>query len=321
MPRKPYPGPPAASQLHVENAVRSGISLSGRTQQFLDSTHPAILWAIAIVLIIIAAYADTFTGHGIEWVIFYVPPVAMLAWHRGWSAARMAAIACGLAGLFVEVTAIGVDEAGGVQLWNAAVQTGIFMFVGFLLAQLRSALREEHQMARTDELTGVANNRSFLEIATAELARQRRYYHPLSLAFLDCDNFKRINDFYGHAKGDELLRRVALTITQTLREVDVVARMGGDEFAILLPESDQKAAAYVIRKLRNAIKPVGEQYGVTFSMGIVTYLQPADSIDQMLNAADKVMYEVKRSGKNSARHRTFGRFRGEDDEQGILPGI
>ncbi len=310
-----------ASQLHVERPGRPGTGLSGLTQQFLDRTHPAILYGIAVVVIIIAAIADILTGPRIQWVIFYLPPVAMLAWHRSWPAARFAAILCGLAGLAVDMATTGTYEPRGVQLWNAAVRTGIFLFVGFLLAQLRSALREEQQMARTDELTGVANNRSFLEIASLELARQRRYYHPLSLAFLDCDNFKRVNDFYGHAKGDELLRRVALVITQTLREVDVVARLGGDEFAILLPESDQKAAAFVIRKLRNALKPIGEQYAVTFSMGIVTYLQPADSVDQMLSAADKVMYEVKRSGKNSARHRTYGRFRSEDDEQGILPGI
>ncbi len=294
--------------------------MSGLTT-FLDHAHPAILYTIAAVLIAIAAVSDLFTGSEVQWAIFYLPPVAMLAWHRNWGAARVAAVACGIVSLYVDVYTSVDLRLTAVQLWNAGVRMGVFLFVGFLLGQLRGLLREEHQMARTDELTGVANNRSFLEYATLELARQRRYYHPLSLAFLDCDNFKRVNDFYGHAKGDELLRRVALTITQTLREVDVVARLGGDEFAILLPESDQKAAAYVIRKLRNALKPVGEDYGVTFSMGIVTYLQPAESVDQMLKAADKVMYEVKRAGKNSAKHRTYGRFRGDDEVQGVLPGL
>ena len=320
MPRKPYPGPPVASQLHVEAGARPGSALAELTS-FLDRTHPAVLYGIAVVLMVLAIAADVWTGANIEWSIFYLPPIAMLAWHRNWPAARVAAIVSGLAVLAVDMSTAGSFEPRPMQLWNAGVKTGVFLFVAFLLGQLRGLLREEHQMARTDELTGVANNRSFLEFATLELARQRRYYHPLSLAFLDCDNFKRVNDFYGHAKGDELLRRVALTIMQTLREVDVVARLGGDEFAILLPESDQKAAAYVVRKLRNALKPVGDDYGVTFSMGIVTYLQPADSVDQMLKAADKVMYEVKRQGKNAARHRTFGRFRGDDDVQGILPGL
>jgi diguanylate cyclase (GGDEF)-like protein len=318
--RKAYPGPPVARQLALERDGRAGSALSGLTH-FLENTSAVVLYGIAAVLLLIAAAADELTGPRILWLIFYLPPIAMLAWYRNWPAARLAAITAGVAGLAVDVYSSGAAAPTPTQWWNAGVHTGVFLFVGFLLGQLRMALREEQQVARTDDLTGVANNRSFLEFATLELARQRRYYHPLSIAFLDCDNFKRVNDFYGHAKGDELLRRIALTITQTLREVDVVARLGGDEFGILLPESNQKAAAYVVRKLRNALKPIGEQYGVTFSMGIVTYLQPADSVDQMLHAADKVMYDVKRAGKNSARHKVFGRFPEEDDEQVMLPGI
>ncbi len=319
MKRKPYPGPPVTRELRVTraNTPRGILSLT----DFIDRAGPAVQYAIAALLTLFAAATDLWTGAFAAWAVFYIPPVAMLAWHRSWPAARTAAIIAGVVVLLVDIISDRVYPPSYLMYWNALVHMGILLFIGHILAQLRLALREEHEMARTDELTGVANNRSFLESATQELARQRRYYHPLSLAFLDCDNFKRVNDFWGHAKGDELLRRIALVITQTLREVDVVARMGGDEFAILLPESDQKAAAHVIRKLRNSLKPIGQQYGVTFSMGIVTYLQPADSIDQMLTAADRVMYEVKRAGKNSARHRTYGRSRDGDDEQGVLPGL
>ena len=320
MRRKPYPGPPVTRQLELDNDGRPDSLVSSLTS-FLENAHAVVLYGIAAALLLIAAVADEFTGPDIAWLIFYLPPIAMLAWYRTWPAARLAAIAAGVAELAVNVYSSGLSAPTATQWWNAGIHTGVFLFVGFLLGQLRMALREEQQVARTDDMTGVANNRSFLEFATLELARQRRYYHPLSLAFLDCDHFKRVNDFYGHAKGDELLRRIALTITQTLREVDVVARLGGDEFGILLPESDQKAAAYVVRKLRNALKPIGEQYGVTFSMGVVTYLQPAESVDQMLHAADKVMYDVKRAGKNAARHKVFGRFSDEDDEQVMLPGL
>lgn len=318
MARKPYPGPPVAREFIVTRVDgRRRLALT----EYIDGLHPATQHVIAYFLLVVAAFTDFYSGANATWSIFYLPPVAMLAWHRSWGAARNIAVAAGLASLVVDMLSHGMTSPPGIMLWNGAVALGLFLFVGFILAQLRQALREEHQMARTDDLTGVANSRSFIEFATLELARQRRYYHPLSLAFLDCDNFKRVNDFFGHAKGDELLRRIALVITQTLREVDVVARLGGDEFGILLPESDQKAAAHVMRKLRNALKPIGEQYGVTFSMGIVTFLEPADSVDQMLVAADRVMYEVKRSGKNSARHRTIGRFSDETDEQGVLPGF
>jgi diguanylate cyclase (GGDEF)-like protein len=318
--RKPYPGRPVARQLQLDRDDRRGSLVRGLTH-FLENAHAAALYGIAAVLLVGAAAADFFTGPDIAWLIFYLPAVALLAWYRNWPDTRLAALAAGVADLAVNVYSSAARVPTPTQWWNAGVHAGVFLFVGFLLAQLRSALREEQQVARTDDLTGVANSRSFLEYATLELARQRRYDHPVSIAFLDCDEFKRVNDFYGHARGDELLRRIALTITQTLREVDVVARLGGDEFGILLPESDQKAAGYAMRKLRNALKPVGDQYGVTFSMGIVTYLHPAQSVEQMVRAADKLMYDVKRTGKNAARHKVFGRFAEESDEQGVLPGL
>lgn len=315
MARKPYPGPPAARQVRVQLADGPERLIS-RLGEFLEQAPALILYTTAVVLLVIAGVTDILTGPLVQWAVFYLPPVVLLAWFRSWPAARLAAVAGSLVGLAVQT-----HIPTRIDFWNAAEHAGVLLVVGFVVAQLRSALREEHQMARTDDVTGVANSRSFLEFATTELARQRRYGHPVSLAFLDCDNFKRVNDFYGHAKGDELLRRIALTITQTLREVDVVARLGGDEFTILLPESDQKAAAAVVRKLRNALRVVGDQYGVTFSMGIVTFLQAANSVEQMLNAADKIMYEVKRAGKNASRHRVFGRPDVADTEQGVIPGI
>jgi diguanylate cyclase (GGDEF)-like protein len=313
--RKPYPGPPVARQFGLERTDEPERPIQ-RLTQFLEHGTPLVLYPIAAVLVLIAALTDIVTGPNVDWSFFYLPAVVLMAWFRSWPAARITAIASSLAGLAVQTYRPSINDA-----WNAGAHAAIFLFVGFVVAQLRSSLREEHQMARTDDLTGVANSRSFLEAATLELARQRRYGHPMSLVFLDCDNFKRVNDFYGHAKGDELLRRAALTITQTLREVDVVARFGGDEFAILLPESEQRAAAAVVRKLRNSLRLVGDQYNVTFSIGIVTFLQPADSVEQMLNAADKVMYDVKRTGKNSAKHKVYGRTEIADGEQGILPGI
>ena len=285
----------------------------------IESMGSVTRYFIAFVLIVAIAIIDAVTGPEIAFSIFYLLPVSMLAWFDGWKIGRIAVFASGLAWLIADTMSGATYSIVGIQYWNAAVRTGFFFIVARILAQLRHAVREEHRLARTDELTGVANSRSFIEFASLELARQRRYDHPISIAYLDCDNFKRVNDFYGHSRGDELLRKVALCTTQTLREVDVVARLGGDEFAILLPESDQRAAASVTRKLRNSLKMVGDQYGVTFSIGVVTYLQPAESVDQMLHAADKLMYEVKRAGKNASRYKVFGANGTSEDEQGVLP--
>ena len=319
MSRKPYPGPPLARHFHVapEDGPKGFVDYANA----LDRVAPLALYFIAFVLIAGVALIDIVTGPEIAFSIFYVLPVAMLAWYHSWRTARIAVFASGLTWLIADTMSGATYSIESIQYWNAAVRTGFFFIIALILSQLRHALREEHRLARTDSLTGVSNSRSFLEFATLELARQRRYDHPISIAYLDCDNFKRVNDFYGHAKGDELLRKVAMVTGQTLREVDIVARLGGDEFAILLPESDQRAAGSVIKKLRNALKAVGQEYGVTFSMGVVTYLQPAGSVDVMLNSADKLMYEVKRAGKNAWRYRVFGKDGTIEDEQGVLPGI
>ena len=319
MSRKPYPGPPVARHFHVtpEDGPKRFVDYAN----VLDRVGPLVLYIIALLLILGVALIDIVTGPEIAFSIFYVLPIAMLAWYHGWRAARVSVFASGLAWLIADTLSGATYSIDGIQYWNAGVRTGFFFIIALILSQLRHALREEHRLARTDALTGVSNSRSFLEFATLELARQRRYDHPISIAYLDCDNFKRVNDFYGHAKGDELLRKVAMVTAQTLREVDIVARLGGDEFGILLPESDQKAAASVMKKLRNALKTVGQEYGVTFSMGVVTYLQPAESVDAMLNAADKLMYDVKRAGKNASRFRVFGKNGDAEDEQGVLPGL
>lgn len=319
MDRKPYPGPPFARHFRVDESDEVAESPLVRVLGGIDKLQPWKCQALAGVLIVAITLIDAITGPEIEFSIFYMLPVGMLAWHTSWLSARVAVLTSGLAWLVADIAAGAQYSFPGIQYWNAAVRTMSFFVVAFILAQLRKASREEHRLARTDPLTGAANSRMFIEFATLECARQRRYHHPLSLAFLDCDNFKRVNDLYGHGVGDELLRKIAVAISQSLREVDVVARLGGDEFGILLPESDQKAASTVLRKLRNGLKSVGEQYNVTFSVGIVTYLRPAETVDQMLHAADKAMYEAKRAGKNTSRHKVVGRDDDGDREQGVLP--
>ena len=105
-------------------------------------------------------------------------------------------------------------------------------------------------MARIDFLTGVLNSRAFYQIATAEIQRSGRYGHPLTLAYIDLDNFKTVNDEFGHSTGDELLKTVARTFSDNLRSSDYVARLGGDEFAILMTETSAQAALNVVARIQ-----------------------------------------------------------------------
>jgi diguanylate cyclase (GGDEF)-like protein/hemerythrin-like metal-binding protein/PAS domain S-box-containing protein len=169
----------------------------------------------------------------------------------------------------------------------------------------RRALQQELMLqAKTDSLTGLSNRRHFLELAEQELARTRRYNKQLSVLILDLDEFKSVNDTHGHQVGDNVLRMVGEVCRKTLREVDMAGRIGGEEFATLLPECDAKQAMEAAERLRqdiaNAVIPLeqGGALNFTASIGIITLSSADDNIDKLLELADKAMYEAKRSGRN-----------------------
>lgn len=161
----------------------------------------------------------------------------------------------------------------------------------------------EHQ-AQTDPLTQVANRSRFVEIANQELARCRRYGHPASLWMIDIDHFKAVNDTYGHHGGDVALQSLMATSRQTLRDWDIVGRMGGEEFAVLLPETDAKQSLEVAERLRLAVAAThipledGAVVRLTISTGVATANDSDTTVDTLLERADKALYAAKNSGRD-----------------------
>jgi len=176
--------------------------------------------------------------------------------------------------------------------------------VGRDVTERKRLLKELEAQARTDALTGLANRRHFLERAEVELARAQRYGGPLSVFMLDLDHFKRINDTHGHKVGDRVLCRLAQIFATTLREIDLPGRMGGEEFAVLLPETDAESARSVAERLRATIAEAkvvldqGLPIDFTASIGVATTLGPDGNIDMLLSKADKALYEAKSQGRN-----------------------
>jgi len=164
--------------------------------------------------------------------------------------------------------------------------------------------RELEHQARTDFLTGIPNRRHFLELAEVELARAHRYRRPFSLLMLDLDMFKDINDRYGHRVGDLTLQKVVEVCRQTLRGVDIFGRLGGEEFGIILPETDTERARQVAERVRQAIAatPVplvqGGAVFFTTSVGVATFCASDGNVDAVLTRADQALYNAKRSGRN-----------------------
>ncbi len=174
------------------------------------------------------------------------------------------------------------------------------------ISERRALETEFARQARTDMLTGLSNRRHFLELAEQELARSQRDGDLLSMLMIDLDEFKSINDRYGHQFGDSILKKVGEVFGKTLRAGDIYGRVGGEEFAVLVPESDEKEASEVAERLRMEIStipgsPSDRSERVTASIGIVTLPAVDADIDLLFNLADRAMYQAKRAGRN----RTF----------------
>jgi two-component system cell cycle response regulator len=159
-----------------------------------------------------------------------------------------------------------------------------------------------HNLATTDSLTGIFNRREFLRLAEGEVSRSRRYDNPISLIMLDVDHFKRINDRFGHATGDEVLVRLAATVNSRLRKIDVFGRMGGEEFAILLPMTSEKPALEVAERIRKSLTEMtcivdGQEIHVTASFGVAS-LGVKETLKSLLVRADDALYGAKHQGRN-----------------------
>lgn len=173
--------------------------------------------------------------------------------------------------------------------------------------ELVRANAELVKLAATDELTGLANRRHLFHTLEQELRRSARYGRPLSLLLLDIDNFKRINDSLGHNAGDLLLRGIASIIQGTLREADTVARIGGDEIAIVLPETGREGAQAIARRIlarvakRTFHTPGGTAFSATVSVGVVVAEAGSQDAGELLHRADVALYAAKRGGRNRMR--------------------
>jgi diguanylate cyclase (GGDEF)-like protein len=181
-----------------------------------------------------------------------------------------------------------------------------------LTDELADANRRLAELADLDGLTGIANRRRFDQLLSAEFNRAERYARPLSVTMIDIDHFKRVNDTYGHPVGDRVIRAVAQTIAETLRQSDRVARLGGEEFGIVTPEVTPAGALALGERLRKRIEELtikGDtaidggftSVTVTVSIGIAAWdgRQPSEAA-QLLKRADEAMYRAKESGRNRA---------------------
>ena len=213
-----------------------------------------------------------------------------------------------VAGTFVIQSTDGAPGSS-FSYWNMGVRLVSFLMLTSVLSALKSSLEDEREFGRIDFLTGISNRRSFTELAKMEIDKARRYDYSFTVIYIDLDDFKMVNDRFGHAMGDKLLRSLAQALRKKIRMTDLVARLGGDEFGILLPETGTELAELIVRRLQDAGMTLLQKkgYALPFSMGVVTFLEPPASVDEMLIISDTVMYTAKKNGKHAICREVFPR--------------
>ena len=270
------------------------------------------LWTISgLVAIAAVGLVDFLTGPRITLSLFYLIPVAAASWFGGAAIAVVTSTFAAVVWLFAELASSRLDSEIFVYAWNCGTRFLFLLLVALLLARLRVMLEREREMSRADPLTGLMNVRAFREALVVELLRLQRHGQPFSLAFIDVDDFKQVNDSRGHGVGNELLKALAGVLRDSSRGTDVAARYGGDEFVVLYPLVDLAAARAIIDGLSSRTKAAMEQgdWPASLSIGIVTCERDDDvpSVDALLAYADRLMYDAKARGKGSARFATWGR--------------
>ena len=263
----------------------------------ISSVFPFLL-IFCLIMISLISYIDLITFQRISLYVFYAIPIFIASWFGGLFAALLVSLGSVLAWMIVDFQLR--SEELPFDLWNAGLRFCFFLGISYVLSSLKSTLDREKRLSHVDFLTDLPNRRAFLGVANQEREQAIRYKRPLTLAYLDLDNFKQINDISGHDVGDDLLKEIALILKNNIRKSDVVARIGGDEFVLLLPETEFNSGERVLQKLNEELKKRmrEKETNISLSIGAVTYTNRFPAVESMIESADHIMYSAKTSGNN-----------------------
>jgi diguanylate cyclase (GGDEF)-like protein len=253
-------------------------------------------------LIGIIGFVDCFTGD-LGFSVFYVLPIFLITWFANQRFGFVASFASAIIWLAADITTTQLSFFPFIQVWNSFIRLAFFIIITILLSSLKSSL----ELAHTDHLTSAINSRYFYEIVQMEINRIQRNQHPFTVAYIDLDDFKAVNDQLGHTVGDQVLVTLVSSVSKIIRKSDFVARLGGDEFAVLFPETDQEAARIIFSKIQNGFVETMQQknWSVTLSVGILTCRVAPQTTDELIRMADELMYLAKSDGKNTVRYSTY----------------
>jgi len=267
------------------------------------SDKKKLIISFSIITLVLITCFDFISGGRYAFSVFYVIPVAILSWYIGKRYSVPTAVFIGFIEAFIKFKDFSDSSSLYYYYLNTAISCVTFTAISFAITKCKSIFLNEKTLARVDFLTGIPNWKSFTECVDREIERAKREKQTLSIAYIDCDNFKSINDEYGHDEGNKALQIIAKSMKRNIRKIDYVARVGGDEFVMLLVGANAKNAYAIMDKVKKVLnfEMKSNNYAVTFSVGLSTFEHVPSSAEEMIKVSDFLMYEVKNTSKDSIK--------------------
>lgn len=259
-----------------------------------------ILKLVTVFSVFFIGYLHYITGPLIEFHLFFFIPIIIASWFTSQFFSYLILLLVIVSWTLGDYLIVKKNENLLPFSLNAVMHALIIIYLNYLLGYIRQLLIKESQLAREDSLTKISNRRGFYEYGETAVSTANRLQLPITGIFIDLDEFKSINDTYGHKTGDKLLYEIAQIIKEGIRKTDVVGRLGGDEFCIILLNVDSKQAKDFSENLRTKLNEKIRQHGwkTTISMGVVSYESTPVSFQDLIQGADNLMYQVKKNGRN-----------------------
>jgi diguanylate cyclase (GGDEF)-like protein len=247
-----------------------------------------IMRIISIILLIAIFTADYFTGSIIDFGVVYLLPI-ILASNINFRYSIFISLTSVLLSSLSDFLLMQSEMSMIIYVWNILSHSVIFFIIVYSSSKLIQAKKHESDLARIDSLTGTMNSRGFHEKLNSEISRCSRSNKLITIAYMDIDNFKSVNDIFGHSAGDHLLCNTVITVNNHLRSSDSFARLGGDEFALLLPDTDKESAIDTIKRIQKYLLEEVEKkkWPVTFSIGLLFCSHYPVTADEIINGQFK----------------------------------
>lgn len=271
---------------------------------YFESLPRPLAWLVLVMVTVLIGIVDYASGIEASVAPLYLVPVLVSAWSLGQGPGLAFSFIESLTLVFSNWLAGQAYSSAWMLVWNIVLRGTAYVIVASLAATFRRQVRQAEQLALTDFLTGAWNRRAFYQSVAKEIARLERCGGPFSLAYIDLDDFKIINDRFGHEKGDKVLRTLVDVCNANLRGSDLVGRLGGDEFVLLLAETDATMLRKMLPRLVDKIKS-GLGNRVSLSVGAVTCTRSPEDVEAIIRHADDLMYEVKHATKNDIRYSIY----------------